>query len=441
MKGLAAPPARPLLGHLSEFQKSPLDFLTRCTREYGDMVPIRFGGMTMLYVSHPDLIEQVLVTDHHSYYKGKGLQRTQVLFGNGLLTSEGEFWRRQRKLVQPAFHRERIARYAEVMTETACKHALQWPENSVMDMQKKLAELTLEIVVRTLFNTDVQEGEMAGRALEVVQNAFDRWITLAVMLPDWCPMPLPGQLRRAIASLDAVVFRLIERRRKEGGDRGDLLSMLLEAQETDGEQMTDRQLRDEVLTLFLAGHETTALALTWTLYLLEKHSAVAEKMHKEVDALPGGRMPQYEDREALCYTRQVLQEAMRLYPPAWSMGRRASAPCMLNGVEIPAGRTVFMSQWVVHRDPRWYSVPEEFRPERWAEGESEGLPRYAYFPFGGGPRVCIGNSFAMQELTLVLATLVKLLTFRTAEGYAPHLQTAVTLRPRNGLPMQICRRG
>src|SRR5579884_469110 len=430
---ITGPRGHPILGHSLELNRDPLGFLLRCARDYGDFVPLRSGPARAFLVSDPQAIEEVFVTQHPNFIKGPGLRRSAAVFGNGLLTSEGAFWRRQRKLVQPAFHRERIAGYAPVMVAETLRRMETWQEGDVRDIHAEMMPLMLQIAVKTLFGTEVAEAQRVADAMEVGQENFARWMGYLAMLPDWLPTPTPPSLGRAVRQLDAVVYGLIRARRESGEDRGDLLSLLLRAQdEDDGTRMTDKQLRDEILTLLLAGHETTALALTWAFTLLAQHPEASARLIEELRTVLNGRPPTAEARPRLVYAEQVILESMRLYPPAWAVSRTALADCEIAGHSIPAGATVLMSQYVVHRDPRFFPDPETFRPERWASGFARTLPRYAYFPFGGGPRICIGNTFALMEAVLVLATIAQQFRFTLVPGHPIVPHPAVTLRPRYG---------
>lgn len=458
---ISLPIGHPLLGVLPDYTREKQGFLLRCAQKYGDVVPLRFGPIHYAYlVSHPDAIERVLVKDHRNFTKGQALRRSRPLFGNGLLTSEGDFWRRQRKLAQPAFHRERIASYGEIMVDLAREQRARWQSGEIRDMHAEMLQLTLKIAAKTLFGTEISEGERIGQALDTAQEDFAKYIPYVVLLPRWCPTPLTPRTARAIRTLDRVVYGIIRERRASGEDRGDLLSMLLRAQdEDDGTVMNDKQIRDEVLTLFLAGHETTALTLTWALYLIAQHPEIIARLHAEldgvlnpvvgdqeaigIDSIPrhqARRLPTMNDLPRLIYTEQIIREAMRLYPPAWAIGRCAIADYEIDGVKIPAGSTAIMSQWVVHRDSRWFPDPDQFKPGRWTADFTSALPRFAYFPFGGGPRICIGSSFAMMEAVLLLATLAQTYRFDLVPDQRVELQAAVTLRPLHGIRMTLSRR-
>jgi cytochrome P450 len=435
------PKGRLLTGHLREFRGDRLAFYARCAREFGDVVALRFVSRPVWLISHPDLIESVLVAQARNFIKHFALRLNPLVLGKGLLTSEGDFWLRQRRLLQPAFQRQRLASFAPDMVAAAERLLAGWTPGRTVNVDGEMMRLTLDITGRTLFGADVT-GDAAdvGEALRVLQETFLALFTSLVPVPPWLPTPTNLRLRRAVRRLDAILYRLIAERRRGGGDRGDLLSLLLHARdEEDGRGMTDRQVRDEAMTLFLAGHETTALALSWTWYLLGLHPEAEARLVEEWRQVLGGRNPAFDDLPQLRYTERVLLESLRLYPPAPTIGREALAPCTVGDYRVPRGTTLLLSPWVVHRDPRWYDRPEEFLPERWAEGGSQ-RPKYAYFPFGGGPRLCIGSHFALMEAALVLATLGQHYRFALVPEHPVALWPTVTLRPRYGIRAVLERR-
>jgi cytochrome P450 len=420
-------------GSFKNYSRDPLGFLPALARQYGDIVTMRFYKFRVYYVNHPDYIEEVLVNQARKFIKGRILRANKGLFGNGLLTSEGEFWLRQRRLAQPAFHRARIAAYAETMVRFTERMLQGWRGGESRDVHAEMMRLTLQIVTKTLFDADVDaDVQEVGRALEAIMEHNSDFRRL-ILTPSW--LPTLRNIRAALATrrLNQIIYRIIGQRRTAAHDAGDLLSMLLNAQDEDGSRMTDRQLRDEVITLFLAGHETTALALSWTWWLLAQHPQVEAKLHAELDAVLDGRTPTLEDLPKLPYTDHVITESMRLYPPAWGMARLAIEDAEIGGYTIRKGCGVSLSQWVVHRDPRWYESPEEFRPERWEGDLLKRLPRFAYFPFGGGPRQCIGNSFALMEAALLLATIAQKFRLGLVPGQVVVPLASITLRPRHGI--------
>jgi cytochrome P450 len=441
-----APPPGPrgtwLGGSLAELRRDRLGFWARVARDYGDVVSLRIGSRPLWLVSHPDLIEEVLVTQARHFIKHFALRLNPLVLGKGLLTSEGDFWLRQRRLIQPAFQRGRLAAFGPVMVAYARRLMAAWRDGETRDVLPEMMRLTLEIAAKALFDAEVaDEARAVGEAMQLLQENFlERFNSLAPP-PLWLPLPANLRLRRAVRRLDEVLYGFIRQRRRAGDTgRGDVLSLLLHARDEDRTGMTDKQLRDEAMTLFLAGHETTALALSWAWGLLGSHPEAEARLHAEVDAVLAGRPPAVEDLPRLRFTEAVVLEAMRLYPPAYVVGREAAEECTVAGYRVPRRMTLLMSQWVVHRDGRFFEAPEKFRPERWLDGLAERLPKYAYFPFGGGPRVCIGNTFAMMETVLVLATMAQELHFRLAPGHVLETWPTFTLRPKDGVPAVLARR-
>jgi cytochrome P450 len=429
------PPGRFLTGHLGELRRDTLGLFTRCAREYGDCVLLRYGLTPVYLLFHPDLIEQVLHS--RNFIKHYALRMNRRLLGNGLLSSEGDFWLRQRRLIQPAFLRDRIPGHATAMVEQAERLADTWADGQTRNVYADMRQLTLEIAARTLFGADASgQGQVVYEALRAVMDSFNSRLFSVLRLPE--SFPTLGNLRagRAVRRLNAILYKIIEQARSSGR-QDDLLSILLHARdEQDGTGMTDQQLRDEAMTLFLAGHDTTALALSWTWYLLAQHPEVVAPLEAELRAVLAGRAPGAADLPRLRYTEMVIQEVMRLYPPAYALGRQAIEACDIGGYHLPAGGTVVMPQWVVHRDPRFWDDPERFHPARWAN-ELATRPRYAYFPFGGGPRVCIGNTFAMMEAVLLLATLARRYRMRLVPGPPVRPKPRLTLAPDRGIEVVL----
>jgi cytochrome P450 len=424
-------------------RQDTLGFFARCAREYGDVATIRIGLKRIFLVSQPRLIEEILVSNAKNFTKHFGIRMLRGTLGNGLLTSEGEFWLRQRRLIQPAFSRERIGAYAPVMVELASRVGEQWRDGETRDIHADMTRLTLEIIARAMFGADVSEqAVVVGEAVAVLADGLIRRFQSLIRLPAY--IPTPGNLRRrqSAAKIDAILYDIINKRRKSKEAGEDLLGILIRACDADdGGQMTDQQLRDEAITLFLAGHDTTALTLTWGFYLLARHAQAARTLEKELDEVLAGRAPTVADLPRLRYTEMVVREIMRLYPSAYVVGREAIAPCELGGFHVPAGGTILMSQWAVHRDPRWYENAEQFQPERWADGLERRLPKFAYFPFGGGPRVCIGNHFALMEAALVLAALARNWRVSVPDGEQPvQPKPRITLRPSRGVRLTLSRR-
>jgi cytochrome P450 len=432
---------RPLATTLA-FRRDPLGFLERTAARHGDVAFLRVGIYKLLYVNHPDLVHEILVAKYGSFAKGRILDQARDLFGQGLLTSEGDFHRRQRRLIQPAFHRRRIEAYAAAMAADASDTAERWQDGATVDVAREMTRLTLRIVARCLFSLDVEEEEAheVGQALDALVNAFELTVNPFRRLMEKLPIPRIRRAQRAVATLDALVYRLIDERRRAGGGGEDLLSLLLEARDEEGGGMDDRQVRDEVLTLFLAGHETTANALAWTWFLLARHPEAAARFHAEVDTVLGSHLPGADDVPRLIFTRQVLAESMRLYPPAWAISRRVVERVEIGGVLLEPGNGVLASQWVAHRDARFFPDPLRFQPERWTESFEAGLPKLAYFPFGGGPRLCIGMGFAWMEGILLLATLGRRWAMDLVPGHPVEPAPRITLRPKQGVQVVLRRR-
>jgi len=437
------PKGVPVFGSVFEPRGDSIGYLTRCAREFGDIVFFRFLGVPACFVNRPDYIESVLVTQNNNFVKSKDYRAMRRVLGNGLLLSEGEFWRRQRKLIQPAFHQERIAAYADIMTGYTQRMLASWSDGQTLEIHAAMMHLTLGIVAKTLFDADVShEAEEVDAALTVLMGKFLRQAGLALLLPAWVPLPTSQILKRAVGRLDKVIYGIIEQRRASGQMSGDLLSVFLQVQDDEGIGMTDRQLHDEIMTLFLAGHETTANVLSWTWFLLGQNPDAEEKLIEELGRVLGGRVPTPADLPQLVYTDTVLREAMRLYPPVWVIGRRALAPFRLGEYELPADTNILISQLILHRDARYFPEPERFDPDRWSLNDPRGasLPRFAYLPFGGGPRVCIGAGFAMMEAVLLLATIALQYRVQIAPDQKVKMQQSVTLRPRNGIQVTLKRR-
>jgi cytochrome P450 len=422
----------------AQFRRDVLGNLTRLARQYGDAVWFRSGLHDFYLFYHPDLIRDVLVTRDEGFMKGPALRQARDMLGQGLLTSEGDFHKRQRRLAQPAFHPQRVATYADVMVQLAQRLGRSWQTGRVCDIHEQMMQLTLEVVSKTLFDADVaSEVAAIGAAMDVTVRMFTRAMIPFGWLLNFIPF-LPSNLRfrRARRMLDQTIAGFVRQRRAAGVDRGDLLSMLLRATdaEGDGAGMSDRQLRDECITLFSAGHETTANALTFTWYLLAQHADVDAALHDELHSVLGGRPPTNADVPRLPYTRAVLAESMRLYPPAWAIGREVVADDVeIGDWRLKPGAVVLVSQWVTHRDERFWPDPLRFDPRRWQDQKPDARPRYAYFPFGGGSRACIGESFAWMEATLIIATLAQRWRMELLDPPPVDLQPTITLLPPLGM--------
>jgi cytochrome P450 len=429
----------PLKGLLA-FQKDPIGVLKRL-KTHGDVARMRMAYSVFL-ISDPELIRQVFLPLNDSLSKGRALQRAKILLGDGLLTSEGPLHTRQRRLIMPAFHRERLALYAQIMIDLASKQQDAWVDGQELDIRSEMMRLTLEIAGRTMFGAKLEaESQEISAALTEVMDRFQ-----LAMLPgvQWMQhIPTPGNLKFKAARkrLDSVVFRMIKSRREQSEEADDLLSMLLQARDEEDQQrrMTDSQVRDEVMTLFLAGHETTANALTWTLYQLAENPEIYEKLQAELQSVLAGRAPLPQDYSSLKYAEKNFAESMRLYPPAWIVGRKALEDLELGGYAIPKGSIIVMSQYLSHRDPRFWPDPEKFDPERFSPEAKAKRPALAYFPFGFGPRGCIGEGFAWMEGVLVLASLAQKWRFTLAEGPKPAISPQFTLRPKGSVRLVVSR--
>lgn len=427
---------------LMHLLRDPLHVSMNLARKYGDVLHFKLGREEVFFLNHPDDIRELLVVQHENFRKGEGVMMLDRVLGKGLITNDGFAHKKQRRLVQPAFHRKRIAGYATAMVDAALRQAQIWQNGARIDMAQEMLHLTLMIVSKTLFNTDVEkEADTFHQGLATAMEAF-RKIALSPWgeLIEQLPFPINARLRQARENLDKVVYRIIDEHRRAGIDQGDLLSMLLLARDEDGSSMDDQQVRDEIMTLFLAGHETVAHALTWTWHLLSQHPDALARLQCEVDTVLGTRPATIDDIARLVYTERVIMESMRLCPPVWAIDRRALCDTDIRGVLIPARSRVVMSQYVVHHDARFYPDPERFDPERWTPEVQATRPKFAYFPFGGGPRLCIGESFAWTESILLLATLSQCWEAQSAPGARIEFQPAVTLRPKYGVKMILCKR-
>lgn len=442
-----AVPGVPVVGNLIDLRRDQINFFLQSQRQYGDIIRLKIVSRWLYLVSDPDAIKHILQDNNRNYIKGRGVRKLKPALGDGLLTSEGDFWRRQRRLAQPAFHRRQIESFAETMTTTTNARLAEWDtavtDQMPLNISDQMMRLTLDIVTRTLFSTALTSEEfdtVASTMPHFLHHANTR-ITRPFDFIDELPLPDNRQFLADRDTLDAIIYRIIRERRQSGEQKTDLLGMLMSAvDEETGESMSDEHLRDEATTIFLAGHETTANLLAWTLMLLAQHPDSHQRLIAEVDAVLGKRTPTAADVGDLVYTNQVLHEALRLYPPAWIFGRAALADDVVGGYHIPADSEVLMSPYVVHRHPAYWPNPETFDPERFAAGWERDLPRYAFVPFGGGPRLCIGNNFALMEAALILAMIVQRYELNLLPGSRPQPEAAVTMRPKGGLWMTAVER-
>jgi cytochrome P450 len=428
------------------FRNEPLEFITDIGRTYGDMAYFRLGPIRAYVLNHPQLIRDLLVTKNKSFRKPLWMTRGLAkIDGNGLVLSEGEFWLRQRRLVQPAFNTKRFDGYAQVTVDCTRRMLDRWSGGASLNIADEMTRLTLAIIAKTLFDVELADRAAdLGDAVRVISETFVREAGNPFQPPDWLPLPGKRRKRRAINTLDEMIRGIIRQRRSSREDHGDLLSMLLLAvdEEGDGRGMTDEQARDEAITLFNAGHDSTAAALAWIWYLVAKHPWVEARLVEEIDTVLAGRTPGYGEVARLPYSEMVIKESLRLYPPTWAMfPREALADVELGGYTIPRKSWIYAFPWVTHRDPRFFDDPEAFDPERFAPGRVDKIPQYAYFPFGGGPRVCIGNTFATMEMILIMTCVLQKFRLKLAadqEDVEP--EPLIAIRPKGGLRVSLIRR-
>lgn len=430
------PPGRPFFGNLPDFTRDALAYFVE-SRDYGDVVLLRFGPFKGFLVYSPELVHRVLVTDAEHYYKTTGVKRSmEMLIGQGLFTNDGDSWKRQRRLVQPAFHTRRIGAYGQTMVDFTEAMLAEWQDGNTVDVEAAMTGLTMKIIARTLFDASLDDTARIGEAITVALKEVDDRLNRLILLPDWAPTQSNRILKDAVKQLNVIIQGFIEDRRASGEDKGDLLSMLLLArdEDTDG-VMTDQQVRDEAMTLFGAGHETTSHALAWVWAALAENPAAEARLHAELAEVLGGRAPALDDLPRLKYTEQVIKEAMRLYPPAWITTREATKDIDLGGYLVRKGEVVVLPFYAIFRDPRYFADPLRFDPDRFSAEREKDIPKYAYVPFGGGPRVCIGNAFAMMEARLILATMAQRFRLALAPGQVVEPQRMFTLRFKYGLKM------
>jgi cytochrome P450 len=440
--GLPPGPKGTLLGgSIRQFRAGLLNFLLETAREYGPLASFRIGPKRVFLASGHDLIEQVLVTDAKHYIKHFGARAFKPVLGNGLVTSEGAFWHRQRKLVQPAFLKARVQSYVPAMVELTNQMLNAWTSGKTVQIDFEFEALTSKIALKTLFDLDDHgDRERFDGVLKLAFDLMNARLRRIIKLPLWVPTPANLRLQRAIVELDRTVQGFIASGRSRHHHGNDLLSRLLLAQHEDGRLMTDRQLRDEAMTLYLAGHETTALTLAWSWYLLSQHRRVEEKLVSEWQRVLRGATPTAQHLQRLPYTAAVIAESMRLFPPVYVIGREATTELELGGYRVKPGYSVLMSQWVNHRDQNFFPDPEEFRPERWLDGLAKRLPKFAYYPFGGGQRICVGSTFALIEATIILAAVGQHYRFTVDPDAVIDIKPQITLLPANGIPATLeCR--
>lgn len=423
---------------IREYNQDPLAFMTRCARKYEEIVPIQLEDSLFCLLTNPEHITQVL-KDRLLFIKAESLRMLHGLLGNGLLSSEGSFWQRQRRLCQPIFHQKRINSYGETMVEYTQCMLENWKAGDILDVHEEMMHLTLNIVMKTIFNQDIADSD-AGNVAQTLEAAMNWFVekSTSLLAGDETATPADERYQDAIALLDETIYAMIDRRRETEETGNDLLGMLMQVEDADdGSRMTNQQLRDEVTTLMLAGHETTANTLSWTWMLLGENPHVQAKLDKELKTVLQGNAPTLEDLQRLPYTTMVIQEAMRVYPPVTDVSREATQDCEIGGYSIPKGATLIASQWVMHHDPRYFANPEVFNPERWANDFEKSLPQGVYFPFSLGPRICIGKSFAMMEAVLLLATIAQSFQLELASNQVIEKQASITLRPKTGIQVVL----
>jgi cytochrome P450 len=431
---------------LTEFRRDPLGFVARLQRDHGDVVRLGRGPLENYVIFHPTDIRRVLQDNNQNYEKGAIIARTKILIGEGLFTSEGDFWRRQRRLAQPAFHHRQIAGFIGTMADAAKGMLRRWqglaPRGDTFDLAAEMSRVTLAVVGRTLFSLDLDaEAATVGAALREALVYTNRRTTLYLPLPLFVPTTSNRRFKSARRTLDRVAYEIIETRRRRSTSGDDLLGMLMDARDPDtGKGMSDRQLRDEVMTFLLAGHETTAVTLAWTFYLLARNPHAEAQVREELDRVLGGRTPTIDDLPKLAYTRMVIEEAMRLYPPVPGIGRQTIGPDVLGGYAIPPRTLVSIMVWVVHRHPEFWDAPERFDPERFTPARAAERPRFAYLPFSGGPRLCIGSEFALFEAQVIVAMIMQRHQVRLAVEREIEPETVLTTRPRGGVPVRLAAR-
>ncbi|MEX0800832.1 MAG: cytochrome P450 [Dehalococcoidia bacterium] len=440
-KAVPGPRSYSPLGHIRTIQSDPIGVFMEATRRYGDLVRFRVGAWSVYLVAHPDGVRRVLQDNYLNYLKGFNYRFLRPVLGLGLLTSEGDLWQRQRRLVQPAFHHNELAKLACIMTDATAATLEGWrprlEEGQPLDIYDEMKRLSLEVVVRTMLGSDIGEAaDPVRRDVMFLREHVNHRAMRMMSLPEAFPTPRNLRFKRALRTIDNTVWGMIEERRRAGGEARDLVSILLSARdEEDGQGMSDRQLRDEVVTIFIVGHETTGTGLAWTWYLLARHPEVEEELHAELDRVLAGRVPTFADLPNLQFTKMVFQEALRLYPPAWCLGRQPIEDDEIGGFRIPAKSLVMVSPYVTHRHPDFWERPEEYDPWRFAPERSAARSRYAYIPFAAGPRGCIGDNFALMEGQLSIAMIAQQYRLRLAPGQVVEAEPAIALRPRGSLLM------
>ena len=432
----------PVVGNLPQFARDPIKFITRLQQEYGDVVAFSLMGLKSILISSPQDIDRVLVETGKRYGKFRPSYAMRVVLGNGLVTSEGDFWKRQRKLAAPAFHHQSIKRYADQMVSYAQDMAGTWQDGAVRDVHQDMMTLTQRIIMKVLFDVDVLENaDEASKAFDAMMQAIGAEMKgPEAVLPKFVPTPSRAHMQEGVNYINGLLMEMIEKRRAEGSDKHDLLTMLMDARDDEDQPMSTTQLLDEIRSLYLAGHETTATTLSWTWYLLSRSPEAYARLEAEIDEVLQGRAPTADDVQRLPYCNAVIKESLRCYPVAWITQRVALEDVEIGGYQIAKDTAIFLSPWIVHHDPRWYDEPEAFMPERWLKDKADLPPREAYIPFGGGPHICLGNGLAMMEGVLLLATLLQRYRISVVAEHPPEIELAGTLRPKSGLQASFTQR-
>jgi len=430
-----------ILRILNQLNRDTLGTTRRWLGQYGDIVALQFGKQKMYVTIRPAFLHHILVTEASKFNKDNDYKNPKSglarFLGNGILTSDGEFWKRQRKLVAPALHAKRVASYADLIVEHTSKMLDGWRSGTHMEISREMLSVTMKIIAEILFHLDVSEDI---QRVEEAVHAMQQFSSTRQVLPTWIPTRLELRARHATRELDEVIYRIIRQRRESGEDRGDLISMLMAARDDDGQPMSAKQMRDELVTLFIAGHETTANTLDWAFYLLAQNPDIERKLHEELDSVLEGTLPTFADLSRLPYLDKVIKEVMRLYPAAWGVSREAMEDIELGEYKIPKGSVVGLMLYFTHHDARFFVDPERFDPERFSPENEKQIPEYAYLPFGGGPRICVGNSLAMMETRLIVATIASRYRLLLAPGQTVAMDPLITLNPKGGMSMTVVAR-
>jgi cytochrome P450 len=429
---------RPLINLLS-FRKNPLEYLKNLEKEYGAVSSFKLGKQDLILVKSPEMIKDILVTNQNKFIKGRALEQAKALLGEGLLTSENDIHKKQRRMIQPAFNHSRILHYGEIMTNATQEYIKNWGNNTLKDISIEMTNLTLDIVCRTLFDTKIENNSQIKESLEISLKMFmDLTNPISTLLKN-IPTPKKMKFKKASKFFDELINKMIEERRKDKEEKNDLLSILVNAQDEEDNQkkMNNKQLKDEILTLFLAGHETTSNLLTWTFYLLSQNPTIEEKLQEELKEKLNGDIPNTKNVQDLHYAKKIIYEVMRIYPPAWTIGRRNTEKYSFDEFEFEPYTVFLISQFISHRNEKYFPEPEKFDPDRWTDEFKNNIPKFAYFPFGGGNRICIGEHFAIMEAIIILASVYQKFKLRLDKNQKVELEPLITLRPKYGMKMFV----